>query len=335
MKTLGFIIPIYNIRKEWIKKCLESMIMTAAFTNDFEVIVIDNGSTDLTIWPWLIENYSRFSKFMHLNRLAVNHGKKQATTYGLNHLQTKYIQVLDSDDWIISWRIPKIISILKATSAELYFLNYNYFSETRQKIRKNRKISNSRGDFKRLKSVPRFLWHFDTNTILNREFMKKNHFSFPATIKFYEDVYINMWNLSKAKNIFYINETIYNYRVNLNGTNLSSLNKLVANIEYYKTMVNSLETLDYNNKITQNHMLFFFSLQLLSYLFLRISAENELMPTKFYNEVMADLKQTNADLYFKVNGYHRLHFNIVVYAYLWGYNPIIKPASKFILKVRK
>jgi glycosyltransferase involved in cell wall biosynthesis len=49
MKKLTIIVPIYNIRKDWVTKAVDSVLNVIKDTDQIQLIVIDNGSTDKTI----------------------------------------------------------------------------------------------------------------------------------------------------------------------------------------------------------------------------------------------------------------------------------------------
>ena len=91
------IIPSYN-RKPFLTKCIDS-VMTQSYT-DFEIIVIDDGSTDGT--NNLIASYTD-------DRLTPirqdNYGVSHARNRGIEKSTGNFIAFLDSDDW---WTINKL-----------------------------------------------------------------------------------------------------------------------------------------------------------------------------------------------------------------------------------
>jgi|ERR1051325_403742 hypothetical protein len=94
--------------------------------------------------------------------------------------------------------------------------------------------------------------------------MINNNFKFPETKIYYEDAYMNMWNLSKIRNPYFINDSFYYYRVNIGGTNLSSTNKMFEYIDYFEKMYRETIKLDFSNKITRKNMINLSSLQFLT-----------------------------------------------------------------------
>ena len=90
MVEVSFLISAYNSELT-IKGCLESVLMQS-FTN-FEVIIIDDGSTDST--RLIISNFfDNTIKYFYQQ----NSGISKALNFGLSKAQGKYIAKLDSDD---------------------------------------------------------------------------------------------------------------------------------------------------------------------------------------------------------------------------------------------
>ncbi len=333
-KILGFIVPIYNTPKKWIKKCLDTLIVAnSKSNNNIEALIIDNGSTDESIWKWLNDNYS--NSFLKLHKLDENNGKKGATWFGLNNSTSDYIQILNSDDWVNVRTINKVIKILDKTQADFYFLNYEYYNnktrKTKTKITHKIKLTE---DYRKLKSIPRMIWHSDINTIFKREFMLENNFKFPASIKFYEDVYINMWILSKTQNVYFINESIYYYRIGLEGANLSSTTKFIQNLPYFKNMVEELMHLDYSNEYSSNHMQYHFGLQVIALLFWFADSEDVKLKEE-YKQFLNEIYIINPTLYKKVKSWSLKDFNLERMVFWGGNNFLLVPARKIVKIVRK
>ncbi|AHK22166.1 Glycosyl transferase family 2 [Candidatus Hepatoplasma crinochetorum Av] len=335
-KTFGVIIPIYNTKKEWFLKAIDSAIKSYfAVDKDFEIIIIDNGSDNKDIWKYLNDNYKKYD-FIKLKRFDKNEGKQKATKYGFYNLNAKYFQVLDSDDWIDSNKIKNIINILKKVDGDIFFLNYYYFNDKKQTIRKERKIyKKSPLDYVKLENIPRSFWHFNANTIFNKKFMINNNFKFPETKIYYEDAYMNMWNLSKIRNPYFINDSFYYYRVNIGGTNLSSTNKMFEYIDYFEKMYRETIKLDFSNKITRKNMINLSSLQFLTLSFFWTSKEKFNVSRKKIKILKKEIKE-NKNLYY-AKGLKRPRVTIIGDLLIWnGYLFfLIKPFSKLFIKFRR
>lgn len=95
MLFCSFIIPAYNAHST-IVRCLDSIYALALNENDFEVICIDDCSTDNTIE--VIEKYMQQHTNISLLRQAENHRQGAARNRGINIARGKYIVFVDSDD---------------------------------------------------------------------------------------------------------------------------------------------------------------------------------------------------------------------------------------------
>ena len=93
MIKISVIIPVYNVEK-YLRECLDSLINQSFM--DFEVICIDDGSTDKSYK--ILEEYSQ--KDSRIKVLKQEHnGAGAARNLGIEIAKGKYIQFLDSDDY--------------------------------------------------------------------------------------------------------------------------------------------------------------------------------------------------------------------------------------------
>ena len=96
--TVSVIIPTYNYGR-YLRECLESVF--AQTLSDFEVIVVDDGSTDDT--PSILETITD-SRLRYV-RIPNNSGIPFARNLGLKQSSGEYIAFLDADD---RWRPSKL-----------------------------------------------------------------------------------------------------------------------------------------------------------------------------------------------------------------------------------
>lgn len=94
MPKLSVVVPVYNT-EPYLPRCLESI--TGQSFSDFELILIDDGSTDKS--PIICDNYSQQD-----SRVKVIHKKNEgvsvARNTGLKIAKGDYLTVVDSDDWL-------------------------------------------------------------------------------------------------------------------------------------------------------------------------------------------------------------------------------------------
>jgi len=120
--TFSIIIPAYNT-DAYISDCLDSL--TEQTFQDFEIIVIDDGSTDTT--PEILRNFKSTLSNLRVIRQK-NRGVSCARNRGIDAAKGKFIYFLDSDDLIVSNALETISAfICKHPEAEIIHFNGKCF----------------------------------------------------------------------------------------------------------------------------------------------------------------------------------------------------------------
>ncbi|TFH30764.1 MAG: glycosyltransferase family 2 protein, partial [Deltaproteobacteria bacterium] len=119
--------PAHNVEK-YIGEAIESVL--AQTFGDWELIVVDDGSTDRT--PEIIREYAR--KDFRIRAHFMEHGGRgSARNLCLEHSRGRYIAVCDSDDISLPRRYEKEVAFLD-TNPEYGVVSAqsNHFSDTVQ-----------------------------------------------------------------------------------------------------------------------------------------------------------------------------------------------------------
>lgn len=100
------IVPTYN-RRNWIAECLDSIL--AQTYKNFEIIVVDDGSTDGTAdWIRSQQKYKTVRVFEQENAGASN-----ARNYGISVAKGNFITFIDSDDLLLPTHLEKAVEIFE------------------------------------------------------------------------------------------------------------------------------------------------------------------------------------------------------------------------------
>ena len=251
---LSVIIPIYNAEK-YLRKCLNSV--KAQMFTDFEVLLIDDGSTDKSadICKEFSEKDKRFRYFK-----KENGGAYQTRIYGAEKSVGEYITFCDSDDYYATEKAFEIIynEITTHNCSALQFCYYKKFNHLKTKCPKIKKsISVTETDFF-AHEYPYLLassWkasHLVANVfnkIYHRKYLKNLPSSDSAERVFWgDDLILNLHLLSTCDSFRFIDKTLYCYREFSGGTNKFSLRAMQdMNIgKNYQTYY--LNKREYNNK---------------------------------------------------------------------------------------
>ncbi len=112
-QMISIIIPVYNVEK-YLRECLDSILNQTY--QDFEVICIDDGSTDKSLE--ILEEYAK--KDSRFSILKQNHkGAGSARNKGIETAQGKYVQFLDSDDYFEPDMLEKLLNTAEKYQADL------------------------------------------------------------------------------------------------------------------------------------------------------------------------------------------------------------------------
>lgn len=124
---LSIIIPAYNVAG-YLEKCLDSIL--AQSFKEYEVIVIDDGSTDAT--PEICDNYANKD-----NRIRVIHKKNEgvsiARNTGIEMAKGEYILFYDGDDFIEPYTCEELYNIAKEKGVDTVIYGYHRFENSKVK----------------------------------------------------------------------------------------------------------------------------------------------------------------------------------------------------------
>ena len=110
MARISIIVPVYNVEK-YLHHCINS-ILAQTFT-DFELILVDDGSTDSSLE--ICKEHASSDNRIHLFHQE-NQGQSAARNYALDWIEgnsaSQWIAFIDSDDWVH----PNYLALLLQTA---------------------------------------------------------------------------------------------------------------------------------------------------------------------------------------------------------------------------
>lgn len=93
---LSIIVPVYNV-EQWLNRCLDSLYKQELSEDEFEVILVNDGSTDNSLS--IAEAFAKHHSNIRIISRA-NGGLSAARNTGLEYAQGDYVWFVDSDDFI-------------------------------------------------------------------------------------------------------------------------------------------------------------------------------------------------------------------------------------------
>lgn len=131
-KILTISIAAYNAEKD-ITRCLDSLIATGIMEK-LDVVIVNDGSTDQTaeIANSYVEKY--VDSICLINKRNGGHGS--TINASIEVAKGKYYKILDSDDWVESLNLKKLVNFLEENDIDMVLNPYHEISYSDHSIRK-------------------------------------------------------------------------------------------------------------------------------------------------------------------------------------------------------
>ena len=211
MPDLSIIIPAHNV-ENYLSRCLDSI-----FNQDFhgfEVICIDDGSTDGTLA--LLEKYAT----EHANLKIItqpNKGMSASRNRGMDVAEGGYVMFVDSDDWLCDGALSKLAAALSGEDV-VCFNAKKYIEET--ETYQDNELPTVNGAvsgweyFNKTRLMPTAI-HFVCigQRVYRRSFLEERHLRFEETVRRAEDDLFTTMVMFHAKTVKEVDECVYVYRI--------------------------------------------------------------------------------------------------------------------------
>ncbi|MCU7618705.1 glycosyltransferase [Chryseobacterium sp. PBS4-4] len=197
---LSIVVPVYNVC-QYIEKCLDSILLQNAEVSKFEIVIVNDGSTDNSLE--LCKRYER----LYTNVFVIdqkNKGLSEARNIGLEASKGQYVWFVDSDDYIAIGSLNLILQSIEKSKKDVIVIGLGEFKE--EKLIKSFIPSKIENGIELLKDSNFFVGA--VVYIMNIEFLSINHLRFYKGIFHEDEEFVNRM-LYLAKNIVSLSELIY------------------------------------------------------------------------------------------------------------------------------
>ena len=212
---VSVIIPVYNAEKG-LTECLDSILRQTM--TDFEVICIDDGSTDHS-WN-ILENYAAKDKRIRIARQE-NQGPGKARNYGISLAAGEYIVFVDSDDSVKPTALETICGIGREKNADIILYDGDRFDVTTGKriithhfLRAD--LLPKDADVFSVYDCPDSIFQVTSpgpwGRAYRRELLVKNDLQF-SNLRNSEDLFFTYSCMAAAERIAFTTKKLYMYRV--------------------------------------------------------------------------------------------------------------------------
>ena len=131
MKQLSIIVPVYNAEK-WLRRCVDSLLNQDLPREDYEIILVDDGSADGT--PMICDEYQA----AHAGLVRVIHqpnsGVSMARNAALDAAVGDYVIFVDADDYIESNCLKEVVEKARCSNLDILFYRHRVITEQSERI---------------------------------------------------------------------------------------------------------------------------------------------------------------------------------------------------------
>lgn len=200
---VSVIIPIYQADKT-LCKALDSVL--GQTLTEFEVILIDDGSTDNS--RYICDEYVRKDKRVKVVHQC-NKGVSAARQCGIERARGEYSIHVDPDDWVEPGMLQELFRCAKKNDADMVICDFYINSPVKQSyIRQKPSSLESRVV---LKEIFDHLMGSCCNKLIRTACYRKYNISFPNELSFCEDEYVICSLLKHDIKVDYLPKAFYHY----------------------------------------------------------------------------------------------------------------------------
>lgn len=220
MKHLSLIIPFYN-GKKYIKECVDSLYQQDIPVEEYEVIIVDDYSTDKDSLSLLLALETQYPN------LRVIHNERncrcgESRNHGVREAKGKYIWFVDQDDYIVPNSLSILLNICESNQLDMLVFDYRNISDDmtlnkkKDLIKANSSIQSGLDYIQDVCDGDFWNTEYDTNvwhSLFRRQFLIDNDI-FSPEISYCEDMIVALHSIICAERMQTIADDFYCYRYN-------------------------------------------------------------------------------------------------------------------------
>lgn len=224
MTAITVVIPVYNTREEYLRRCLDRFVMDNL---DIQVLAVNDGSKKETVN--ILEEYVGMIPAYTIIHQE-NKGVSCARNTGIRHAEGEWITFCDADD---ETDVKTLFKAIQGVSEETDFI-YSTF----RKIRRNEKEISFPADLTADMYIEKLMCHPNNYgtvwaKLYRRSVLTGKQIYFNEELSYAEDAVFILKYLRECRNIQYTKEIFYIYHFEASQTSRSNDNAIP---EYLRSM---------------------------------------------------------------------------------------------------
>ena len=258
---VSIVVPIYNA-ENYLRRCVDS-ILNQEYT-DFELLLVNDGSTDAS--GDICEEYGDQDPRVIVIQKE-NTGVSDSRNRALDRARGKYLQFLDSDDWITPDATRLFVRAAEEYGCDMVISDfYRVVGErlsTKGDIEEEGVLTREEFAAHMMENPADFYYGVLWNKLYRRDIVEEHNLRMDTDINWCEDFMFNLEYIRYAKVFYALHAPIYYYvkrkgSLASQGINISKTVKMKLNVfEYYNNFYKHvLEEEDYEKNRLQVYRFF-------------------------------------------------------------------------------
>lgn len=246
MAKLSIIVPVYNVEK-YIRPCFESIFRQGLDDEDYEVIIVNDGSTDksMEMIADIIAQHRNITVINHTTNMSLSVARNE----GIAQARGEYILMPDSDDLLIDNSLKPLLDLALTTKVDIVVADFLIMNDEQianfDGIAQNDiMVKEKTGEQLTIEDLDPhqcFVWR----SLFRRRFITDNHIGFLQDV-FYQDVPFTHECYLKANKCIRTNRLLNIYRRGREGAATSSYN-IKKGKDFCKVIAKTWELTKLNN----------------------------------------------------------------------------------------
>ncbi|BCJ97409.1 glycosyltransferase family 2 protein [Anaerocolumna chitinilytica] len=247
---VSIIVPLYN-GEQTIERCLTS-IRNQTYKN-IEVLVVNDGSKDHSMK--VLKKFRDSDPRFHILNKG-NSGVSDSRNLGIKNARGKYLQFVDSDDWITKDATQTFVSTAETYNCDMVITDYhrvvNHKIYIKGHIPEEGLVSRRQFAEFMMKAPANFYYGVMWNKFFRTDIIKSHKLKCNRDLNWCEDFLFNLEYLQYVKDVYVIKTPVY-YYVKTKGSLVATQVNLRQTIrtkgilfDYYKDLYKSMDIYDEN-----------------------------------------------------------------------------------------
>lgn len=241
---ISFVIPAYNAEK-YLERALSPFEKTKEQADKFEVLVVENGSTDRSVE--MLNELAQKMSFLRV--LHSEKGVSNARNMGIENAKGEWIAFVDADDYLCENALEQMVSDAENLDVDLYVYSYEAGNKNVvHEYKRNTGVNVEQVRIEMLENPTRCMQVWAK--LYRKELMDQNHIRFNANMKLSEDSDFTLRYTKFCQCIQFSSDITYHYSID----NVSTMRTFNGDkvYDYEKALLCTKESLETESEKIKN-----------------------------------------------------------------------------------